>query len=132
MTEEQKKLKRISLIVKDMWEKINDYSSGYYVKDLSNEVESLVFELDLDTLFVSSEIKCLEKAGFTLSKDNKIATKTFKGVTISIEKRYMSEYTMSEYNMGFGKGKSNTITIYDLTDAVKANFLNKYITRIKK
>jgi len=121
MTNEQRKLRVITSLVKDMWEKINE-DNGYYVKDLSYEIEELASELELDTTFDSSEIIDLKKAGFKLSKDNQTATKLFKGTPVIVEK-----WNFSEYTLRFGKGRRKELedNTDDLSDVKSTSFFFK-------
>lgn len=125
MTREQRKLNNIKSIVKEAYDKVNE-NNGYYVVDVSHLVEELAVELELDVTFDDTEIKDLKKAKFRLSKDNQLATKTFRKTPIVVEKWDFSEYTL---RFGKGRGKEledNTCDIYDITDSTSGFFTDLF------
>lgn len=124
MTKEYKKLKRqianLKSIVSDAYEKVHE-NNGFYVVDVSELVDEMATELELDETFDATEIKDLKKAKFTLSKDNKTATKKYWNVPVTVTK-----CEFSEYNLKFGTGKNEledgTPDFYDVTDSTSGFF----------
>lgn len=121
MTNEKRKLTNIKSIVKEAYELVNE-NGGYYVVDVSHLIEELAIELELDETFNGEEISDLKRAGYKLSKDNKVATRKFRGIPVSVTK-----WEFSEYNLKFGQGRrkeleDNTGDLYDITDSTSGFF----------
>lgn len=112
MTNEKRKLTNIKSIVKEAYNLVNK-NGGHYVVDVSHLIEELAVELELDETFDSEEIRDLKKAGYKLSKDNKTATRKFKGVPVTLTK-----WEFSKYYLKFGNGKRKEFedNTYDLND----------------
>lgn len=121
MTKEQKKLDNLKSLVKDAYKKVNE-NHGYYVVDVSDLIEEMACELDLDVTFDDKEIKELKNLEFTLPKldNNQTATKKYKGVLVTVNKEGFDWYCLT-----FSKGKDeSSVDIYGFDELRGKNFKN--------
>ena len=93
MNIEKRTLENVRALAIDMMNKINE-DGGYYIKDLSYEVEELISQLDLDMIFIPTEIQELKKNGFKVSLNKTVAKIVYNKVPVSIAKSNWNEYQL--------------------------------------